>query len=53
MRAAQITGPNGPVEIVEREIPEPRGGQVRIRMEACGVCHSDSFMNEGTLPGIQ
>jgi D-arabinose 1-dehydrogenase-like Zn-dependent alcohol dehydrogenase len=52
MRAAQITGPNGPVEIVEREIPEPDGGQVRIRVEACGVCHSDSFTKEGTLPGI-
>jgi D-arabinose 1-dehydrogenase-like Zn-dependent alcohol dehydrogenase len=53
MRAAQITGPNGPVEIVEREIPEPGGGQVRVRVEACGVCHSDSFTKEGTLPGIQ
>jgi D-arabinose 1-dehydrogenase-like Zn-dependent alcohol dehydrogenase len=53
MRAAQITGPNGPVEIVEREIPEPGDGEVRIRVEACGVCHSDSFTKEGTLPGIQ
>jgi D-arabinose 1-dehydrogenase-like Zn-dependent alcohol dehydrogenase len=48
MRAAQITGPNGPVEIVEREIPEPGGGQVRVRVEACGVCHSDSFTKEGS-----
>ena len=53
MRAAQITGPNRPIEIVEREIPEPGHGEVRIRVEACGVCHSDSFTKEGTLPGIQ
>jgi D-arabinose 1-dehydrogenase-like Zn-dependent alcohol dehydrogenase len=53
MRAAQVTGPNGSVEIVEREIPEPGAGQVRIRGEACGVCHSDSFTKDGTLPGIK
>ncbi len=53
MRAAQVTRPNGPLEIVEREIPEPGGGTVRIKVEACGVCHSDSFTKEGTWPGIQ
>jgi D-arabinose 1-dehydrogenase-like Zn-dependent alcohol dehydrogenase len=53
MRAAQITGPNGRLEVVEREIPEPGGGQVRIKVEACGVCHSDSFTKEGNWPGIQ
>ena len=53
MRAAQVAGPNRPIEMVEREIPEPGDGEVRIRVEACGVCHSDSFTKEGTWPGIQ
>src|SRR5262245_25593692 len=53
MRAAQIAEMKGPIEIVEREIPEPGAGFVRLKVEACGVCHSDSFTKEGTLPGIQ
>jgi D-arabinose 1-dehydrogenase-like Zn-dependent alcohol dehydrogenase len=53
MRAAQITRPNGPLEIVEREIPEPGAGSVRIKVEACGVCHSDAMTKEGLWPGIQ
>ena len=53
MRLVQVNRPNGPLEIVEREIPEPGAGQVRIKVEACGICHSDSFTNEGTWPGIQ
>jgi len=53
MRAAQVSKPNGPLELVEREIPDPGFGSVRIRVEACGVCHSDSFTKEGTFPGIQ
>jgi D-arabinose 1-dehydrogenase-like Zn-dependent alcohol dehydrogenase len=53
MRAVQVSKPNGPLELVEREIPEPGFGTVRIRVEACGVCHSDSFTKEGTFPGIQ
>ena len=53
MRVAQVTRPNGPFEIVEREIPEPGAGSVRIKVEACGVCHSDSLTKEGTWPGIQ
>lgn len=40
MRVVQITHPNGPFELVEREIPEPARGQVRIKVEACGICHS-------------
>ena len=52
MRAVQVTKPNGPFEMVEREIPEPGPGAVRIRVEACGICHSDSFTKEGTFPGI-
>ena len=53
MRVVQVTRPNGPFEIVEREIPEPGAGQVRVKVEACGICHSDSFTKEGTWPGIQ
>jgi len=53
MKVAQITRPGGDFEIVEREIPEPRAGQVRIKVQACGVCHSDVFTKEGSWPGIQ
>src|SRR6266478_1646099 len=53
MRAVQVTQPNGPFELVEREIPEPADGQVRIKVEACGICHSDSLTKEGNYPGIQ
>ena len=53
MRAAQIVRPGGPFEIVEREIPQPGAGQVRIKVQACGICHSDSLVKEGYWPGIQ
>ena len=52
MKAAQATGAAGLLEIVEREIPEPGAGQVRIKVQACGVCHSDAFVVEGSWPGI-
>jgi D-arabinose 1-dehydrogenase-like Zn-dependent alcohol dehydrogenase len=52
MRVVQVSRPNGPFEIVEREIPEPGAGWVRIKVEACGICHSDWFTKEGTWPGI-
>jgi D-arabinose 1-dehydrogenase-like Zn-dependent alcohol dehydrogenase len=53
MRVVQVTHPKGALELVEREIPEPGVGSVCIKVEACGVCHSDSFAKEGTWPGIQ
>src|SRR5437899_1073375 len=53
MRAAQIARPGGPFEIVEREIPQPPSGQVRIKVQACGICHSDSLVKEGAWPGLQ
>ncbi len=53
MRVAQISKAGGDFEIVEREIPNPRAGQVRIKVEACGVCHSDVLTKEGQWPGIQ
>jgi D-arabinose 1-dehydrogenase-like Zn-dependent alcohol dehydrogenase len=52
MRVAQVASPKGPFELVEREIPEPGVGSVRLKVEACGVCHSDSFTKEGLWPGI-
>jgi D-arabinose 1-dehydrogenase-like Zn-dependent alcohol dehydrogenase len=53
MRVVHVTHAGGPFEIVERDIPEPGAGHVRIRVEACGVCHSDAMTKEGTWPGIQ
>jgi len=53
MRAAQISKPGGDFEIVQREIPKPGAGQVRIKVQACGVCHSDVLTKEGQWPGIQ
>ncbi len=53
MRVVQISSPKGAFEIVERPIPEPGPGTVRIRVQACGVCHSDSIVKEGLMPGIQ
>ena len=53
MRAVQVPHPKGPFEIVEREVPEPQAGWVRIKVQACGICHSDSLVKEGTWPGIQ
>jgi D-arabinose 1-dehydrogenase-like Zn-dependent alcohol dehydrogenase len=53
MRVAQVPRPKGPFEIVERQIPEPGAGTVRIKVQACGVCHSDSLVKEGGFPGLQ
>ena len=53
MRVVQISRPNGPFEMVERPLPEPGAGSVRIKVQACGICHSDSLTKEGTFPGIQ
>ena len=48
MRVAQVSRPKGPFEIVERPIPEPGAGSVRIKVQACGICHSDSLIKEGS-----
>jgi D-arabinose 1-dehydrogenase-like Zn-dependent alcohol dehydrogenase len=53
MRAVQISRSNGPFELVEREVPEPGAGAVRIKVEACGICHSDSLVKSGAMPGLQ
>jgi D-arabinose 1-dehydrogenase-like Zn-dependent alcohol dehydrogenase len=53
MKAAQIPKPGADFRIVDREIPQPGPGQVRIKVQACGVCHSDLFTKEGLWPGIE
>ena len=53
MKVAQVSGPGGDFQIVEREIPKPGAGHVRIKVQACGVCHSDMLTKEGAWPGIQ
>jgi D-arabinose 1-dehydrogenase-like Zn-dependent alcohol dehydrogenase len=53
MKMAQVAKAGGEFEIVEREIPTPGAGQVRIRVRACGVCHSDMLTKEGLWPGLQ
>src|SRR6266446_1059722 len=52
MKAVQVPKPGGEFEFVEREIPEPGPRQVRIRVQACGICHSDVIIKEGLFPGI-
>ena len=53
MKVAQVSRPGGPIELVEREVPQPGFGEVRVRVQACGICHSDMFTKEGQWPGIQ
>ena len=53
MKAAQISKPGGDWELVEREIPEPQSGQVRVKVLACGICHSDVLVKDGGWPGLQ
>ncbi|HUH72546.1 MAG TPA: alcohol dehydrogenase [Mycobacterium sp.] len=53
MNVAQVPKPGADFEIAERETPEPAAGEVRIKVQACGVCHSDVFTKDGSWPGIQ
>ncbi len=53
MKVAQIPKAGADFQVVEREIPEPGAGHVRIKVRACGVCHSDVLTKEGAWPGIQ
>lgn len=53
MRAVQVSKPHGSFELVEREIPKPTPGTVRIKIQACGICHSDTFVKDGSFPNIQ
>jgi len=53
MKAVQVSKPGGNFELVERNVPEPGRNQVRVKVEACGICHSDVLVKEGHYPGIQ
>jgi D-arabinose 1-dehydrogenase-like Zn-dependent alcohol dehydrogenase len=53
MKAAQISKAGGDWELVERDVPEPGPGQVRVKVEACGICHSDVLIKDGIWPGLQ
>jgi D-arabinose 1-dehydrogenase-like Zn-dependent alcohol dehydrogenase len=53
MRVAQVPHAKGPFELVERDIPEPGAGKVRVKVQACGVCHSDSVTKDGLFPNIE
>lgn len=53
MKVAQISNPGGDWDLVERDIPEPGVGQIRVKVEACGICHSDTLVKEGLWPGLQ
>ena len=53
MKVAQVSKPGGDFEVVQRELPQPEAGQVRVKVEACGICHSDQLVKEGQWPGLQ
>ncbi|MEM7134953.1 MAG: alcohol dehydrogenase [Myxococcota bacterium] len=53
MKAMVVREANGPFELEERDIPEPGAGQIRVRVEACGICHSDAFVKFGQFPGLK
>jgi len=53
MKAVEVREPKGPLQLVERDVPGPGAGQVLIKVEACGICHSDVFTKEGLWPGLQ
>lgn len=53
MRAAVITEPDGPIQVVELDVPQPGAGQVLVKVQACGICHSDALTKEGLWPGLQ
>ena len=52
MRVVQLGKKNAPFELVERELPQPGPGEVRVKVQACGVCHSDFIAKEGLLPSV-
>ena len=52
-RFVQVSHPSGALELVEREVPEPDVSQVRIKVQACGICNGDSLTKDGLFPGLQ
>jgi len=53
MKAVQISKPGGDFELVQKEIPEPIENEVRIKVQACGVCYGEAVVKEGTFPDIK
>jgi D-arabinose 1-dehydrogenase-like Zn-dependent alcohol dehydrogenase len=53
LKVAQVSKPGADFQIIVRDIPKPSPGQVLIKVQACGICHSDVFTKEGSWPGIQ
>src|ERR1700761_118630 len=53
MKAVEVRQAGSPLQLVERQVPEPGPGQVLIKVQACGICHSDSLTKEGSWPGIE
>jgi len=53
MRAARVSEAGGDFELVDLPVPTPEDDEVRVRVEACGICHSDAFVKEGTFPGLE
>lgn len=52
MKVVEVREPKGPLQLVERDVPSPGSGQVLIKVQACGICHSDVFTKEGLWPGL-
>ena len=52
-RYAQVARKGGPIELVTREVPDPKAGDVRVRVQACGICHSDTYTKDALYPGMQ
>jgi D-arabinose 1-dehydrogenase-like Zn-dependent alcohol dehydrogenase len=52
MRAVEVRKANGPLRLVERDVPDPSGSEVRVKVAACGICHSDVLTKAGLMPGI-
>jgi D-arabinose 1-dehydrogenase-like Zn-dependent alcohol dehydrogenase len=53
MKAVQVSKPNGPFEVVTRDVRDPGPGEIRVKVEACGVCHSDALTRSGAFPGLR
>lgn len=52
MKVAVVTEAQGPLQIVEREVPQPGAGQVLAKVQACGICHGDAFTKEARRRGV-
>ncbi len=53
MRVVEVQEAGGALDLAERDVPEPGHGEVRVKVQACGICHSDSMAKEGHFPGMQ